>query len=160
MRLYQVLALLCLDFTGPSGMPKQLNSASSPLSLRLTRGLRYRSSLRKPCPGRSTGTECSRSDLAGQVKSNCIRRCTGRSTNGRSSAFGALCLGSNPSRPTNKSTPDATRRIRDLRRQQQLAAAVRRFWTSRKTARRKMYEEKSRSLLVFLSSPQQGFQKK
>src|SRR6185437_9553484 len=50
------------------------------------------------------------------------RRHTGRSTNGRSRDFESLCLGSNPSRPTRTSTPDATS-FRVLWRQQ-LAAGV------------------------------------
>src|SRR5437016_5512155 len=107
MRRYQVPALLCLDFTGLKQMQRRLSSASSPLVCRLF--------LQRPCRGPSIGNGCSQSDLAGRyvrsiVRSSCNRRCTGRSTNGRSRDFESLCLGSNPSRPTTKSTPDANRK--------------------------------------------------
>src|SRR5206468_7226204 len=57
------------------------------------------------------------------VRSSYYRRCTGRSTNGRSRDFESLCLGSNPSRPTTKSTPEANRKFRVISRQQ-IAAEV------------------------------------
>ena len=114
-------APLCLDSTGPRQMPGRLNNA-----FRLPAA---RPSLRKPCPGKSTGAECSQSDdcrqgtpatvlgdrlMVGQVPFCRLRRaaiggmrrgrqvercCIGRSTNGRSSAFDALSPGSNPGRP-------------------------------------------------------------
>ena len=96
-------ALPCLDFTGPRRTQRQLSGAF--------RALGSRHSQPRPCPETSTGRECSQGDLAGYKARRQyferLRRITGRSTNGRSSAFGALCLGSNPSRPTKKSTPDA-----------------------------------------------------
>ena len=75
---------------------------------------------RKPCQGGVLERECSQGNE--RVCRNRVREWqnafhpvwgtdgtfTGRSTNGRSSAFDALCPGSNPSRPTSMSTPCAT----------------------------------------------------
>ncbi len=85
------LALHCSAFTGPRHTLKLLNKGSSSTA--------SRHSSRRLCRVRSTGAICSQSDFPGSLIVRWKLAITGRSTNGRSGAFGASSLGSNPSRP-------------------------------------------------------------
>src|SRR5258708_24584331 len=104
-------------------------------------------------------------DVRSIVRSSCNRRFTGRSTNGRSRDFESLCLGSNPSRPTTKSTPGANRKNLGLFRGNNLPQRYDVLDSARNSAEKEVRSLKGRSLLLLRirnkgftrrTAPQQG----